>query len=77
MRLIAMKGEPDERRGRGYRVLIETRQDYGFVHVLGTDTRYEDFFIHSILARGYWREPTISLSDEEMERIAKLPIVFE
>ena len=74
MRVIAQQGTPGHK--FGCVVLIETRPDYGFVHKIGTDTRFEDFFIHSILARGYWEDPTISLSSEELERIAKLPINF-
>jgi hypothetical protein len=74
MRVVAQQGIPGHK--DGCTILVETRPDYGFVHDLGEEVRYEDFFIHSILARGYWENPTISLSDEELERISKLPIKF-
>ena len=72
MKVIAETGDVTKK-GQGV-VLIQTEKDVGFVYELDADFRYPDFNIHSILARGYWEEPTVKIPAEELERIAKLKI---
>jgi hypothetical protein len=74
MKVIAESGDVTKK-GLGV-ILVQVEDDIGFVYELGADFRYRDFNIHSILARGYWEDSTIKISDEELERISKLKILI-
>lgn len=52
-------------------------QENGFIYNMGDEQRFPNQNIHSILARGYWKEPVRDVSEAELNRIASLPVVGE
>jgi len=59
---------------RGNQLLIQLKKDRGFVYNNKTNERFEENNINSIIARGYWEEPTIKLTKGQLKAIKELPV---
>ena len=59
---------------RGNQLLIQTNKDRGFVYDKLSNERFEENNIHSIIARGYWEEPTIKMTKGQLQAIKELPV---
>lgn len=58
----------------GDQILVRVTEDSGFIYSLGSKVRGVERNLQSIIARGYWEEPTRDLTDDYLEEIAKLPV---
>ena len=59
---------------RGNQLLIQIEKERGFVYDKDSNERFEENNIHSIIARGYWEEPTVKLTKGQLKAIKELPI---